>query len=261
MTDATPANAPTVATPAPAPSNTLLNPVITPEIRAQLESKIEKGYADQAEVTSTSAPVEEWFVDEGIKGVGKKPGYLLPKYKTLAEQAKAYPELQSRFGEFKGAPETYTLPEGVSAEDPTIKEFLDFSKKAGASQEVVAKNLEFYLKTQKAPEIDTEKERAALIAQDPTILERVNKGMSKVFGEDMSFWNNIPQFKMAEGIKKLDQIFSKIPQVSPVSPTLQNVTPTSVAEINSKVDYEKYKSDPVYRQQIESLYQRVGRGF
>ena len=63
----------------------------------------------QAEITDTPAPDWYYSKDEGaeIAGTGEKPEYLLSKYSSVADQAKAYPELASKFGSFTGAPEQY----------------------------------------------------------------------------------------------------------------------------------------------------------
>ena len=73
-----------------------------------------------------------WVLAEGVLGVGEKPSWLkTEKYKSVADQAAAYPELEKRFGAFKGAPKDgkYEHPklEGVGvelvAEHPLLSEF------------------------------------------------------------------------------------------------------------------------------------------
>ena len=47
----------------------------------------------------------EYFLSDGIKGTGETPEwYKGDKYKSVAEQAKAYTELEKKFGGFTGAP-------------------------------------------------------------------------------------------------------------------------------------------------------------
>ena len=61
-----------------------------------------------------SAPTED---NSGVGGSGEAPEWLkVDKYKSVEEQAKAYPELASRFGGFEKAPEQYELPQGVEPE-------------------------------------------------------------------------------------------------------------------------------------------------
>lgn len=52
----------------------------------------------------------EYFLTEGIKGAGDTPEWFkADKYKSIADQAKAYTELEKRFGGFKGAPKDLSL--------------------------------------------------------------------------------------------------------------------------------------------------------
>ena len=52
-----------------------------------------------------------WYLMEGIPGQGDRPDFLEPKYKTMAEQAKAYKELQKALGATNGAPDDYDFGE------------------------------------------------------------------------------------------------------------------------------------------------------
>lgn len=98
---------------------------------------------------AAAAPVAEWFLADGVKGTGPAPEwYVGAKYKTLADQAKAYPEALKKIGELeakqpKAAPESYTLPSletfggdvAWNAEDPMLKAAFDVAKQHGVSQE------------------------------------------------------------------------------------------------------------------------------
>ena len=50
-----------------------------------------------------------WHYAEGVPGQGDKQEFLKDKYANITEQAKAYTELESRFGSFTGAPEAYEI--------------------------------------------------------------------------------------------------------------------------------------------------------
>ena len=78
----------------------------------------------------------EFFLSEGIKGVGDMPEwYKADKYKSVAEQAKAYTELEKKFGGFTGAPKDgYALVEGVEADDALWSELVEFGKNTNMSQ-------------------------------------------------------------------------------------------------------------------------------
>ena len=78
----------------------------------------------------------EYFLSDGIKGVGDMPEwYKADKYKSVAEQAKAYTELEKKFGGFTGAPKDgYELVEGVESDDALWQELVEFGSETNMSQ-------------------------------------------------------------------------------------------------------------------------------
>jgi len=70
----------------------------------------------------------EYFLSENIKGVGEMPEwYKADKYKSVAEQARAYTELEKKFGGFTGAPKDgYELYDGVESDDALWAELVEF---------------------------------------------------------------------------------------------------------------------------------------
>ena len=79
----------------------------------------------------------EWYFTEGVAGQGDRPDFFKDKYKTLADQAKAYTDLESRFGGFTGAPEQYEIPEGFE-EDPIVATLAKYGKDSNMNQELFA---------------------------------------------------------------------------------------------------------------------------
>jgi len=79
----------------------------------------------------------EYFLSDGIKGSGDTPEwYKGDKYKSVAEQAKAYTELEKKFGGFTGAPKDgYSGPEGIEGDDALLQELTEFATKTNMSQE------------------------------------------------------------------------------------------------------------------------------
>jgi hypothetical protein len=60
-------------------------------------------------------------LSEGVPGAGERPAWFkADKYKSVADQAAAYPDLEKRFGSFTGAPKEgkydFALPEGAGVE-------------------------------------------------------------------------------------------------------------------------------------------------
>ena len=79
----------------------------------------------------------EFFISEGIKGTGEVPDwYKADKYKSVSEQAKAYGELEKKFGSFTGAPKDgYSLPEGFDSDDELAKQVIEFGTESNLSQD------------------------------------------------------------------------------------------------------------------------------
>jgi hypothetical protein len=93
------------------------------------------GNAEVAQEQNTETPT--WYYqapaddNNGVGGNGDVPEWLkVDKYKSVEEQAKAYPELASRFGGFESAPEEYAIPEGLE-EDSLDTGMIDIVKGLG----------------------------------------------------------------------------------------------------------------------------------
>ena len=71
-----------------------------------------------AEAVGATEEVATWNLSEDTPGKGDAPEWFkADKYKTVADQAKAYKDLEGRFGSFTGAPEEYadvTLDENLT---------------------------------------------------------------------------------------------------------------------------------------------------
>ena len=98
-----------------------------------LESNEPASLVDAAEPTLAEG---EYFLTEGIKGTGDAPEwYMSEKYKSVADQAKAYTELSKKFGGFTGSPKNgYAIPEGVDDEDELMQALKGFAEKTNMNQ-------------------------------------------------------------------------------------------------------------------------------
>lgn len=86
-----------------------------------------------------------WSFADNIKGEGEKPDWFKDsKYKTVSAQAQAYNELESKFGSFTGAPESYEVSLStelsekgmtIDAEDTMVVQAMEFAKASGMNQE------------------------------------------------------------------------------------------------------------------------------
>lgn len=85
-----------------------------------------------------------WVLSEGVMGTGPRPEWFkADKYGNVVEQAKAYPELEKRFGAFTGAPKDgkyeYKAPDGspvqLNMDHPLTQGFNKWAAEAQLSQE------------------------------------------------------------------------------------------------------------------------------
>lgn len=147
---AAPAAPVAAATPAPAASATPATPALA---AAEITSLIpaEPAAAPAATPASAVAPatpatpaVDAWVLSEGVNGSGPRPDWFkADKYKTVAEQAKAYVDAEKRFGSFTGAPKEgkydIKLPEGAGVElvgdHPLLGTFQEWGAKNQLSQQ------------------------------------------------------------------------------------------------------------------------------
>ena len=117
---------------------------------------------DAAEPTLSEG---EFFLSEGIKGVGDQPEwYKADKYKSIAEQAKAYTELEKKFCGFTGAPKDGYKPyEGVESSDALWGELVEFGTKQNMSQAAMNEAWELLTAQEQAiEEVSIETEMAKL---------------------------------------------------------------------------------------------------
>lgn len=216
-------------------------------------------------------PVElgegEYFLAENIKGSGDKPDwYLGDKYKSVADQAKAYTELQKKFGGFTGAPQDgYKTPEGVDPEDDAYKAFSEFAAKNNMNQELFNEGFEFY-KTALgvSEEVSAESEIAKLgdnaeqrIGQIETFLKNNVKDASDY--EEIQ--NMATDAKSIMLIEKMMQVLApkKLPidgGEHPEGYTMEKVLEMSMKK-NENGQYLR-SVDPAYNEKIEKLMQSMG---
>lgn len=113
----------------------------------------------------SESPDDGYFLIEGIKGSGDVPDwYKADKYKSVAEQARAYTELEKKFGSFTGAPKDgYKLPEGLESDDALVQEVIKFGTETNLNQGGFEKLMELALANDQATqEVNREAEMQKL---------------------------------------------------------------------------------------------------
>lgn len=128
-------------------AESLFEGVLDPAKAAADKAAADKVAADKAAADKAAADAQqhpEWFVADGVKGAGAPPAWFLAdKYKTVADQAAAYPEVQKKFGAFTGAPKDgkyeIKLPDtvvgSIDAEHPMMQGLTEWAIKRNMNQE------------------------------------------------------------------------------------------------------------------------------
>jgi hypothetical protein len=220
--------------------------------------------------TQTEAP--SWFWDagaedkEGVAGNGDKPEWLKSsKYKSVAEQAKAYTELEKKFGAFTGAPEAYELPEDavVDTSDPMYSTFMEIGKKHGMNNEMFTETVTAIAQLQQEQaEARMQQEMKALGNNADYRLKNISDWAQSRLGVDEfdALKDMLTSAKSVEVIEKImkQSMGTKIADESKViaSPTL---TKEKIKEMQfAKDEFGNRKmNDPEYRKQFNELVAKM----
>lgn len=215
-----------------------------------------------SETTSATTAPEGWFLSEEIAGQGDSPDWFKSgKYKTVADQAKAYAGLESKLGSFTGAPEdgyTVEMPEGVDAEfaadDPLLVQFNEWAGEAGLSQDAHSKLLSVYVNN--------------IMESMPVVEDEINKigkdAAQRI--EDLSGWgrHNLSEAAFetmqglattAEGFLLLEDMRSKMKDTQISAPDrAKPVNTMSEERLYEMVADPRYESSPSYRSEVEAKF-------
>ena len=213
-----------------------------------------------------SGATVDWQLTPDIAGTGERPEWFDSKYKTVEEQAKAYPELAKRFGGFTGAPEgdyAVTVPEGmpegteVVDNDPMLKGFAEMAKESNMSQEMFTQMTHWYM-TNDYNNIQAHKE-SELAALGTNATERIKTlvdwGKANLDAEGYEQMQAMATTAGSVGV--LEQLISGM-KASTVVPSEAVVDPkTTREELDAMVADPRYQTDPVYRKKVQAEFNRV----
>lgn len=204
---------------------------------------------------------------EGLAGEGDAPDwYKADKYKSVSDQAKAYNDLEKRFGGFTGSPDSYELPEGADAEDTFVKMLSEIGTGANMNQETFAKVYELGEQLLEANAgINKEKEMEALGDNADERIANVDAFLKNNLGDDYErLMNGINSAATVELVEKL------IAKTGPAKLPTGNSVPVNVptqADIDammSKTDPDTgrnlYESSEAYRKKVrQAMAQMHGK--
>lgn len=206
-----------------------------------------------------------WYLMDGVPGTGERPDYLEPKYKTLAEQAKAYKEARKALGALSGAPENYTLEEYkelINPENAHIKDFMGYAKTNRFSQDAVNEIMKTFVGYQKSFTPNLDEEKAKLGPDADKRLDVINQWASNHFSEkSMETLGKISTH--AEVVELMDELrnihmnsSSKAPTHVDTEASYKPMTRDTVRN-EMMANYPKYLADANYRAEITRKFSQV----
>ena len=238
--------------------DTILNEQeVAPEVEATTEATTES--TETPEVVS-----EGWMMSEDIKGEGEAPEWFKSsKYKTVADQAKAYASLEPKLGAFTGSPEDgykVELPEGVpegsiAVDDPMLISFNEWAKEAGLNQDKHTELLGLYVNgmMEAQPAIDDEIKR---IGKDAP--QRINDftAWAKTNFDEGEFETLQGLATTAEGFGILEKMRGMLRETDVAAPdNVKSVDSTSQEKLYERVADPRYNESPSFRAETEKMFE------
>jgi len=211
--------------------------------------------ASDAPITTTSS---DWAWAEGLKGSGDRPEWLRERYKSVSDQAKAYTDLEKKFGEFKGAPKEgydFEKVEGLEKDSPLLQSFANTFKELNLSQQGFERVVTEFVNNQVTMiETDAKAEMKKLGPQGQAMLQQNQQWIKNHFPPDIQ--KTIAAWVLtAEDVKALDTLRAFMP-TSKV-PSAHDMSQTAIYESHADVKNEKiqnwikYKEEPNYRKSLD----------
>jgi hypothetical protein len=197
----------------------------------------------------TEQPQPTWFIDHEVPGIGERPSWLSDKFKTVADLAKSYSELEKKVGM---APEDYSPnSKYIDPDYAPFQDFLSLAKEKRVPKDVVDKVVESVDKYLDEFAIDPEeeiKELGSNAKERLTVLDNwAQANLSKDSYEALT--NSLTN---AKSIKALEEIRSKMMSNNAVIPPGNEAVNTNVMSVDDlqkelQLNHKKYKEDETYR--------------
>jgi hypothetical protein len=205
----------------------------------------------------------EWYIAEGVKGEGQKPEWLKDnKYKTVFDQAKAYTEMEKALG-VNEVPEKYQIEnfkEDIDIESEEISSFLSFAKENKLKQSVVNGVFKTFSDISNKNKINEDKEIEKFESTSNFKAENIFNWVENNFSdESKEVFNSAPKTShLLNLLNESRKLASKARSSTPSSN--DNGAPLeTIEEIVQEMDnnYEKYKTDAIYRGKVNARIKRA----
>jgi hypothetical protein len=195
-----------------------------------------------------------WYIDDNIPGVGERPAWLSEKFKTAADLAKSYSELEKKFST---TPEPYDISNSKYLTDDyqPMNDFLEYAREKRVPKDVIDKMANTFDKYMGEFSVDYEEEFKKLgdKAKDRmTVLDN----WAKANLTQKSYDALTASLTRADAILALEELGGKMMSNNTVIPSGNEAANNEVpnlddlkAELVKNLD--KYKSDSTYRKDLQ----------
>lgn len=203
----------------------------------------------------TEVAPPSWFIDEGIAGVGDRPQWLPEKFKSAADLAKSYHELEKKFGT---APDEYDISNSkfFDAEYQPFQDFLQLAKEKRVPKDVIDKMVDSLDKYMDEFSIDYSEEAKQLGDNAAERLKTLDNWAQANLSRD-AYDALTSNLKSAGAIKALEELRSKMMSGTPQIPSGNDAAASnvqSIADIQAELSANlgKYKEDKKYQADIRA---------
>lgn len=205
-------------------------------------------------LNSPEVTTPSWFIDEGVPGQGDRPSWLNEKFKSAADLAKSYHELEKKVGQ---APDEYDISSSkfLDADYVPIQELLQLAKDKRVPKEVMDKMVDSLDKYMDEFSIDYTEEAKKLGDNAKERLTTLDNWAKANLSDD-SYVALTSNLKSANAIKALEELRGKMMSNTPTIPNGNDSSASNVAtlaDIQAELsnNLAKYKEDPKYRADIQ----------
>lgn len=220
--------------------------------------------------------VPTWNYAEGVPGSGEVPEWFkADKYNSIEAQAKAYKDLEGKFGAFTGAPEEYTISLGeelqergieITPDDPLYEKAIEFAKNSNMSQDGFNNMINLYAmaKVAEGEALEQSKvdEMKALGDQSQTRVDNLVKWGRANLSEDL-YQGFEDMATSAAAVQTLERLVA-MTRSAPISPDAMQPQGGVSAEEVRKMQFElddhgnrRIQTDPEFKARYQKLRDQV----
>lgn len=197
----------------------------------------------------------QWYIDEGLPGSGPRPAWLNEKFKSAAELAKSFTELEKKLGT---TPDDYDFSKSryLDGDYVPFMELKKVAKDKRVPQEVIDKMLESVDKYMDEFKIDYSEEIKKLGDNAKDRISTLDNWAKANLTQE-SYVALTSNLRNAEAIKALEELRIKMMSNTPQVPSGNNGAIHNAASLDDikrelANNLQKYKDDPIYRKDLQS---------